>query len=84
MSDPTVQAMQKIADEGFPNGKEPRTISVKLGTGQPWNAPVEVIRAMLATMSAENPGFVGKHLQGALMGDMPTGRGRKSSSHSQT
>jgi hypothetical protein len=64
------------------NGKEPRTISVKLGTGQPWNAPVEVIRTMLASMSEENPGFVGRHLQGALMGEMPAKTGRKSNSPS--
>lgn len=56
---------------GADQAREPRTIRVKLGTGREWSAPVEVITAMLASMSAENPALVGRHLQGALMGEIP-------------
>jgi hypothetical protein len=58
---------------------------VKLGTGREWSAPTEVITAMLASMSAENPVFVGRHLQGALMGEVPAPgrRGRQQSAPEQ-
>jgi hypothetical protein len=63
---------------GTEQAKEPRTIRVKLGTGREWSAPVEVITAMLASMSVDNPSFVGRHLQAALMGEMPpAGRQRR-------
>jgi len=58
--------------------REPKTIKIKLGTGPQWNAPVDLIRAMLESMSADNPAFVGRHLQAAFMGTMPkTGRPRQ-------
>jgi hypothetical protein len=66
------------APERADQAKEPRTIRVKLGTGREWSAPVEVITAMLASMSVDNPSFVGRHLQAALMGEMPpAGRQRR-------
>lgn len=58
--------------------KDAKVVRVKLNTGREWSAPVDVIRAMLESMSRENPTFVGRHLQGALMGELPpAGRTRK-------
>jgi hypothetical protein len=48
--------------------KEPKTIRVRLGTGPEWPCPVEIVKAMLESLSAANPKLVGQHLQAALMG----------------
>ena len=54
--------------------KDAKVVRVKLNTGREWSAPVEVVRTMLESMSRENPSFVGRHLQGALMGELPPAR----------
>ena len=67
--------MTEYAPEAPDSGtKDAKVVRVKLGTGREWSAPVDIVRAMLESMSRENPDFVGRHLQGALMGEMPKGR----------
>lgn len=66
-----------MTDMTAPPPQEVRQIKVKLGTGKEWPYPVEVIKTLLESMSAENPSLVGRHLQGALMGEIPGGRGSR-------
>lgn len=61
--------------------KDAKVVRVKLNTGREWSAPVEVVRTMLESMSRENPSFVGRHLQGALMGEIPAGRKQRGNGH---
>jgi hypothetical protein len=70
------------AAETTDNGvKEPRTIRMKFGNGPEWAVPVDVIRAVLTSTWQENPAFMGRHLQGALTGEMPKS-GRRGSGNS--
>jgi hypothetical protein len=76
-----------MSDMGQIPPQEVKQIRVKLGTGKEWPYPVEVIRSMLETMSAECPELVGQHLAMAYTGYRLTLSGRasrKSSSRAST
>jgi len=69
---------ETYAPETTDNGvREPKKIRHKFGNGPSWDVPVDVIRALLDSAWAENPGFMGRHLQAALTGEMPKRTGRR-------
>ena len=54
-----------------------RVIRVKLRAAPEWAMPAEVARKLIETLARDEPVKFGRHLQAALMGDMPDQPGRK-------
>jgi hypothetical protein len=76
-----------MTDMGQIPPQEVKQIRLKLGTGKEWPYPVEVLKSMLETLSAEHPELVGQHLAMAYTGyrlQLASSRGRKSNSHAST
>ena len=52
-------------------------LTVTLRSGKPWKMPDYVARAILESLARDEPVKFGRHLQAALMGDMPAAPGRR-------
>ena len=65
---------EPYAPEAPETAKEIRKIRHKFGNGPSWDVPVDVIKALLDSAWHENPEFMGRHLQGALTGELPRTR----------
>jgi hypothetical protein len=58
-------------------------LRVKLRSAPEWNMPAGVARALIESMAQDSPALFGRHLQAALMGEMPSSPGRKRGSDAQ-